>query len=1330
LISRFFIDRPIFATVLSIVITLAGGISLFALPIALYPPISPPTVQVDCNFAGASAQVVSESVATPIEQQVNGVEDMLYMSSQCTNDGSYNLTVTFKHGVDLNMAQVLVQNRVSLALPLLPDVIKQTGVNVKKKAPDILLAIALNSPPSPGFPSGRFNQLYLSNYAALQVKDELARLPGVSDVTLLGQRDYSMRIWLDPDRLSSRGLEADDVVRAIREQNQQVATGQIGQEPVPAGQKIQIPLSTLGRLTDVEQFENVIVRATHDGRFVRLRDVARVELGAKNEDIECVVNGKPSVSLAIFQLPDANALDSADIVKNKMEELKKDFPAGVDYEIRYDTTPFIRESIDEVFKTLREAVLLVAVVVLLFLQNWRSAVIPLVAVPVAIVGTFAAMAALGFSLNNLTLFGLVLAIGIVVDDAIVVVEAVEHHIEHGLSPRDATIRAMDEVSGPVIAIGLVLTAVFVPCAFISGIVGQFFRQFALTIAVSTIISAFNSLTLSPALAALLLKPRGIGESHGSALPRVAYFLGGGFMGYASLAPKLLGWIGRATEGLETERFGATSADFSWWTTIVVAVIAGAAAGWVLGPWLDRVLTTFFRIFNAGFKKATSVYGAIVGGMLRVSLLVLIFYGGMLYLTYWGFTNTAAGFIPSQDMGYVLINVQLPDSASAERTRAVMYKIEVLGREIPGVKHTQTISGQSLLLSANGSNFGSMFAVLDSFDHRREPGFFKDQIANSRKRYVYSKWPKEKALTPEELEAVSRDPSQLPKEKELTPAEFEVLSHDPPFNKWLPRGKPRVITADDLTGDSIQAELRLRFEAEVPEALMTVLGPPPVRGVGRAGGFKIMVEDRGDFGPKVLQAETENLVAQAKNEPDPGYRVTGLENPKQLVTIAETIVNRKKETLNVTGSSPAVKELIARFEELIAKLKDEASMDDASYAELARLINLEIAKEHSAFVSLISVFRANVPLLYFEANRKEIMTKRVPIQELFDTVRVYLGSLYINDLNLFGRTWQVIVQADHQYRESVEQVRRLKVRNVAGTMVPLGTLATVELRTEPMVLMRYNMYPAAPINGAAAPGVSSGQAIAALAALAEKTLPSAMAYEWTELAYLELQAGSTAMKVFGFAVVMVFLVLAAQYESWSLPLAIILVVPMCLLSAIEGVRIAGQDINIFTQIGFVVLVGLASKNAILIVEFAKQRREEGESPRQAALDACILRLRPIVMTSLAFILGVLPLILSRGAGAEMRRTLGTTVFSGMIGVTLFGIFLTPVFFFSIDVVGELSFFRSPVVRRISSLTLGILSLRVVREAVSSQVRRLAGPKTAPTRKPDPEPTEAVELIEQK
>ena len=1204
--SKFFIDRPIFAAVLSIVITLAGGIAVFVLPLALYPPISPPVVQVDCNYPGASAQVVSETVATPIEQQVNGVENMLYMSSQCTNDGTYNLTVTFAHGVDLNLAQVLVQNRVALALPQLPDVLKQTGVNVKKKSPDILLVIALNSP------SGKYDQLFLSNYAVLQIRDELARLPGVSEVTMLGQRDYSMRVWVDPEKLAARDMTAGDVALAVRAQNAQVATGQVGQPPVPDGQLIQIPLSTLGRLSEIDQFENIIVKATADGRVVRLKDVARLELGAKNQDISGKVNGLPSVSIAIFQLPDANALDTADIVKAKINELAREFPEGMRYEIRYDTTPFIRESIGEVVHTLIEAVILVAIVVLLFLQNWRSAVIPLIAVPVAIIGTFAVMAVLGFSLNNLTLFGLVLAIGIVVDDAIVVVEAVEHHIEHGMNPRDATVRAMEEVSGPVVAIGLVLTAVFVPCAFISGIVGQFFRQFALTIAASTIISTFNSLTLSPALAALLLRPR-TNQSKYEVLPRLAYVAAGAWLSLIWLSP----WLSTHLPALAAQKLGR-----GWVAADAVALAAGAVVGWLAARPLNRVLSAFFWLFNLGFVHATNIYTRVIAGMLRLSALVLLTYVGLLGLTYWGFKTTPTGFIPSQDMGYLLVNVQLPDSASLERSTAALDHIVNIARGTPGIRFTQAMTGQSMLLGANGSNFGTMFFILDPYDERPDPVTER-----------FFKWWEWTELEPKVRGWLKKPPAR--------PSE----TVDAKVRRWL-----HLPITPTLNSDAIAQRLRKRIEAEIPEAMVTVLGPPPVRGVGRAGGFKVMIEDRGDNGPIVLQGQTEALT--------------------------ETLKQQKT------------------------------------------------AEGQPALVGLTSVFRANVPSVFVDVNRTECMSKDVPLKDLFDTMRIYLGSLYVNDFNLYGRTWQVVVQAEPRFRNKIDDVRRLKVRNTEGAMVPLGALAEVKEVNGPLVLARYNMYPAAPLNGSAAPGVSSGEAIAVVERVAKDPqhgLLSSMAFEWTELAYLELQAGNTAMIVFGFAVFTVFLVLAAQYESWAMPMAIILVVPMCLLSAIVGVKVSGQDVNIFTQIGFVVLVGLASKNAILIVEFAKHRRDEGETREQASLDACRLRLRPIIMTSLAFILGVLPLILGHGAGAEMRRTLGMTVFSGMLGVTLFGIFLTPVFFVVVDWLGGARVFGTPEVRAVSrfamyALNILFLGLPFLIPYVIRELRRR--PKAPVPRQPAP------------
>jgi hydrophobe/amphiphile efflux-1 (HAE1) family protein len=1073
---RFFIDRPIFAAVLSILITLAGGVAVFTLPIAQYPTITPPTVQVDCNYPGASAQVVAQTVAAPIEQQVNGVEAMLYMSSNSTNDGSYSLTVTFKPGMNLNLAQVLVQNRLSLAMPALPDVVRQTGVTTRKRSPDILLTVSLNAP------DGRYDQVYLSNYAVRRVKDELARLPGVSDVFVFGQRDYSMRIWVDPDKLAARNLAINDVVNAIRSQNTQIALGQIGQPPATSGQVAQYPLSVLGRLKEPEQFENIIVHAEPDGRLIRIRDIGRVELAARNYEIENRFDGKPTVGLAIFQLPDANALSTADLVKAKMNELAEDFPEGLVYEVGYDTTPFIRESVQEVFKALRDAVLLVALVVLVFLQGWRPAVIPLIAVPVAIIGTFAAMAVAGFSINNLTLFGLVLAIGIVVDDAIVVVEAVEHHIEHGLAPRDAAIRAMDEVSSPVIAVGCVLSAVFIPCAFISGIVGQFFRQFALTIAISTIISTFNSLTLSPALAALLLRPRG---------------------GKRDLLTRLFDLL------------------FGW----------------------------FFWVFNRVLGLSTGSYAWIVGRMLRVPTLVLVVYGGLLALTYWGFLQLPTGFIPMQDKGYMIGSVQLPDSASAERTRAVISTIENIAMETPGVKNVNTVAGNSFALGAQASNFGSMFIILENFSERHAP---------------------------------------------------------------------------ELKSDAIIATLKRRCAAEIPEAIVNFSPPPAVSGLGRAGGFKIMIEDRGDNGLAALQAQTDNMVKQ-------GGELPGLS-------------------------------------------------------------------------SLFTVFKANSPQLFVDVNRDGCLSQGVNLSDVFGTLQTYLGSRYVNDFNLFGRTWQVVVQADSKFRDEVEDVKKLMVRNNQGHMVPLGAVASVEPVGGPLVLTRYNMYPAAAINGSVATGFSTGQANASLEQLAEAELPTSMSYEWTELAYLERTSSNTGMIVFGFSVVFVFLVLAALYESWALPLAVILVVPMCVLCSIAGVAFNKMDINIFTQVGFVVLIGLACKNAILIVEFAEMRVLGGEDIFTATLAACRLRLRPILMTSFAFILGVLPLVVADGAGAEMRRALGTAVFSGMLGVTLFGIFLTPVFFYVIEHVTGWKIFSTGWLPQIGAAALTVIRLEPLRRGVGALSRR--------------------------
>jgi multidrug efflux pump len=1091
--SHFFIHRPIFASVLSIVIVLAGSIALFTLPVAQYPDITPPTVEVSAYYPGANAQVVADTVAAPIEQQVNGVEGMLYMSSQCTNDGTYTLTVTFQTGSDLNISQVLVQNRVSLAEPILPDLVKRRGISVKKKSPNVLMIVNLFAT------DGTRTNLELSNYATIQLRDELSRLPGVGDITYLGQRDYSMRLWLDPTMMASYGLNAQDVINAVQAQNVQVAAGQIGQPPTPSGQVTQYIITTLGRLENTDQFANIVLKNV-GSTLVRLKDVTNIELGAQSYDQTCTLDGKPSVALSVYQLPGSNALDVAKRVKERMRQLKRRFPPGMDYAIVYDTTPFINESIAEVFKTLFDAVVLVAVVVLLFLQNWRSALIPLVAVPVAVVGTFAVMAAIGFSLNNLTLFGLVLAIGIVVDDAIVVVEAVEHHIEAGLPPRQATIKAMEQVSGPVIAIGLVLSAVFVPCAFISGITGQFFRQFALTIAVSTVISAFNSLTLSPALSALLLQKREKG--HFESLPWFAFPPIGAWLGYKFIAPA---WIIAALTRLNAHPSPEWLESLRLWGSIAAGAVAVTLVGVILRRPVNALLSWSFRLFNLGFDRSTKWYTFGVGKLLRVSPVVVLLYGGLLYLTYWGFTTTPTGFIPQQDKGYLLVNVQLPDAASVGRTQDVVRQIEEIALETRGVKHTVAISGQSILLGANASNFGALYLMLDEFEHR---------------------------------------------------------------------------TTRDLSSGAIARALEERLQRDVPRAIVNIFGAPPVEGLGTAGGFKLIVQDTGDNGLSALQKTAEDVVAVGEADP----RLQGV------------------------------------------------------------------------FTS----FRADTPWLELIIDREQAKDRGVSIDDVRTTLEATLGSYYINDFNRFGRTWQVNVQARDVFRQSADDIMQLKARNGQGEMVPLAAFSKVRYRSGPVMIMRYNMYPSAAIHADPGPWTSSGQAITHLEASADD-LPQSMRPEWTELALLQLQTGNTAMWVFLLAVVLVFLVLAAQYESWALPLAVILVVPMCLLCAVAGVLAAKMDINIFTQVGFLVLVGLACKNAILIVEFAKAQREQGVPRHQATLAACELRLRPIIMTSFAFILGVVPLMVSEGAGAEMRRTLGTAVFAGMLGVTAFGIFLTPVFF---------------------------------------------------------------------
>jgi multidrug efflux pump len=1031
--SHFFIERPIFAMVISIVIVIAGMLAYISLPTAQYPEIAPPTVQVTANYPGADPKVVAETVATPIEEQVNGVENMLYMSSQSTADGTMTLTVTFKLGTDLDIAQVLVQNRVAIATPQLPQEVRNLGVTVQKQSPDLMMVVHLISP------NGTYDQAYISNYAFLQIRDPLSRLDGIGNVNVFGAREYSMRIWLDPNRMYSRGLTTDDIIAAIQAQNVQVAAGRLGAEPAPPGTELQLTINTEGRLVTPDQFGQIIVKRGDNGEIVYLSDVSSVELGAKDYNVSSYLDGKPAVALAIFQLPGSNAVKTAHEVRALMAVLSRSFPVDLKYAIVYDPTQFIEQSVEAVIHTLFEAVALVLIVVLVFLQTWRATIIPLLAVPVSLIGTFAVMACFGFSLNNLSLFGLVLAIGIVVDDAIVVVEAVEHNIELGMQPKEATQKAMDQVGGAVVAIAIVLSAVFIPTAFISGITGQFYRQFALTIAVSTVISAFNSLTLSPALAGLLLKPR---DAKRDPLTR--------------LLDLLLGW--------------------------------------------------FFRLFNKGFGASVKGYIWAVRRLLRFAAIALLVYVGFLVLTYFGFKAVPSGFIPTQDQGYLIVFAQLPDGASLQRAEEVRKQISEIARQVPGVAHTVEFAGFSALDGTNRNNAVTTFLPLTPFEER-----IKD---------------------------------------------------------------PR------LNGFAIMAAVRQKF-AGIQDARVLVFPPPPVRGIGNAGGFKIQIQDRRGAGLPALQAATDQLIAKGRS----GHGLVGL----------------------------------------------------------------------------YTSFRSQVPQLYLNIDRRKVETLDVPINSVFSTLQSYLGSTYVNDFNFVNRTNQVNIQAEARYRVQPEAIAQLYTRNNKNEMVPLATLMDIQEITGPDKVMHYNIYPSAEISGNTLPGVSSGQAIDVMQTLAGQILPSQFGYEWTELSLQEILAGNSALYIFPLCALFVFLVLAAQYESWSLPLSIILIVPMCLFAAITGVYIRGSDNNIFTQIGLVVLIGLACKNAILIVEYAKQQMDAGLSRHDAAIEASRLRLRPILMTSFAFTLGVFPLVNAAGPGAEMRQAIGTAVFSGMIGVTFFGIFLTPVFF---------------------------------------------------------------------
>ena len=1030
--SQFFIRRPIFAGVISIIIFLMGLIAMWRLPISEYPEVVPPTIVVQATYPGANPQTIAETVAAPLEQVINGVENSIYMFSQSTADGVMALTVTFKLGTDVDKAQVLVQNRVQQALPRLPEEVRRIGVTTTKQSPDLTMVVHLVSP------GGRYDEIYLRNYATLQVKDVLARIPGAGSVMLFGSGDYAMRVWLDPDKIAKRNLTASDVVAAIREQNVQVAAGGVGQPPMKNPVGLELQINAKGRLLSEEEFGNIVVKAGPNGETTRLKDLARLELGASGYSLRSMLNNKPAVAIPIFQSPGANALDLSANVRQAMEELKKDFPEGVDYAVVYDPTQFVRHSIDAVVKTLFEAILLVVIVVILFLQTWRASLIPLAAVPVSLVGTFAVMLALGFSINMLTLFGLVLAIGIVVDDAIVVVENVERNIALGYEPVEATRRAMAEVTGPIIAIALVLCAVFIPTAFISGLSGQFYKQFAITIAISTVISAFNSLTLSPALCAVLLK------------------------------------------GHREEKD-------------------------LVSRTMDRMFGWLFRPFNRLFQWGGLKYAGAVGGVLRKSAIALLLYGGLVFLTGWTFTKVPTGFVPTQDKQYLVAFAQLPDAASLDRSDAVLRRMAEIGLEHPGVQDAVQFPGLSISGFSVAPNAGIIFFCLKPFEERTTP---------------------------------------------------------------------------ELSGQAIAAALNARF-AGIEEAFVLTVMPPSVNGLGTIGGFKMFVEDRTGQGYNALYQNLQALVGQ-------------------------------------------------------------------SYA-------------NSNLAGVFSTFTVNVPQLDAEIDRVKAKSQGVPLQNLFETMQVYLGSLYVNDFNLFGRTYQVVAQAEAPFRDSADDITRFKTRNAQGQMVPLGALVQIKDSYGPDRAQRYNGYPAAEINGGPAPGVSSGQAEAAMQEIG-RTLPKGFAFEWTDLTYQRILAGNTAAYIYPLCVLLVFLVLAAQYESFRLPLAIILVVPLCLLFALGGVWFMRGDNNIFTQIGLIVLVGLACKNAILIVEFAKHKQdEEGMSPVEAAIEACRLRLRPILMTSIAFIAGVFPLVISKGAGAEMRQAMGIAVFAGMIGVTLFGLVLTPVFY---------------------------------------------------------------------
>jgi hydrophobe/amphiphile efflux-1 (HAE1) family protein len=1033
-LGRLSINQPILAMVLSIVLLIVGALAYQTLPVAEYPQVVPPTVVVTAQYPGASAQTISDTVAAPIEQQINGVDDMLYLYSQATSNGQLTITVTFKLGTDLDKAQVLVQNRVAIAQPQLPEEVQRNGVVTKKNSPDILMVVFMLSP------DDTFDQLYISNYALLQVRDQLLRLDGIGDIQIFGARDYSMRLWLDPDKISTLNLTAGDVLAAIRAQNLQITGGQLASPPI-SDRAFQPNLTFTGRLKDPAQFEDIVIKASDDGRVVRLRDIARIQLGALDYSTNSFLLRKTAVAMLVTQRPGSNALATAKGIETTMEKLKANFPKGLDYNIGYNPTEFIAQSIHELIKTIYEAMLLVVIVVLVFLQGWRPAIIPIVAIPVSLVGTFAAMSALGYGINNLTLFGLVLAVGIVVDDAIVVVENVERHLAHGMSRRDAALKTMEEVGGALVSIALVLCAVFVPTAFLGGISGQFFQQFAVTIAVATAISCFCSLTLSPALASQILMPH------------------------------------------EEKRPPAS------WNLV--------ARGW---EW-------FTGIFNRGFDRLSHVYGDLAGLAIRHRVAMLLIYVVLIGSAGWLLATTPQGYIPAQDRGYVIISAQLPGAASLARTTEIVRRIEATALDTPGIIRVATFAGLSGATRTQASNSAALFPVFEEPETRLKKG---------------------------------------------------------------------------LTSAVIIADLRKRLAA-IEGAFIIVIPPPAIPGIGTGGGFTMRIQDRQGRGPELLAAATDELVNAARRSP---------------LLLAPTV---------------------------------------------------------------FSPFSANTPQVFVNIDRIKAQKLGVPIQNVTDTIETYFGSAYVNDFNLFGRTYHVTAQADLPFRKERADLSRLRTRNANGDMVMLGSVVDFRDVSGPDRVARYNLYPASELQGEGRPGVSSGTTIAAMKQLAEQTLPSGFSFEWTDLSYQQVTGGSAGLLVFPICVLFVYLVLAALYGSWTLPFSVILIVPMCLLAATVGVRIMHQDVNILTQIGFVVLVGLAAKNAILIVEFARDIEAEGRDRLEAVIEACRLRLRPILMTSFAFILGVLPLVISTGSGSEMRQAVGVAVFFGMLGVTLFGLLFTPIFY---------------------------------------------------------------------